>query len=172
MRKPITYLTLALTMVLASCGGDGDGDGEENPGTAARPSNIPADCPVTIPDGSYTPPAEYPANPQGRDVAWFGSDELWTALPTDGDYARRKSLWWSVNFEGGATERKPEIGVVWNRLDEEQEPISSGPPGTQASTPADGDYMIGGTDPIEPGCWEVTATYKGASLTYVYYLRG
>ncbi len=28
--------------------------------------------------------------------------------------------------------------------------------------------MIGGIDPDIPGCWEVTATYKGASMSYVY----
>jgi hypothetical protein len=32
--------------------------------------------------------------------------------------------------------------------------------------------MIAGIDPDEPGCWEVEATYKGASLGYVYEKTG
>lgn len=28
--------------------------------------------------------------------------------------------------------------------------------------------MVNGIDPQEPGCWEVTATYRGATLSYVY----
>ncbi len=31
--------------------------------------------------------------------------------------------------------------------------------------------MINGIDPDEPECWEVTATYKGATLGYVYEYR-
>lgn len=30
---------------------------------------------------------------------------------------------------------------------------------------------MNGIDPEEPGCWEVTATYRGASLSYVYEYR-
>lgn len=32
--------------------------------------------------------------------------------------------------------------------------------------------MIAGLDPNEPGCWQVTSTYKGATLTYVYLVPG
>lgn len=44
-------------------------------------------------------------------------------------------------------------------------------PGANASTDADGWFMIAdGADPRTPGCWEVTATYEGAILTYVYFV--
>jgi hypothetical protein len=39
---------------------------------------------------------------------------------------------------------------------------------TNAYTPKEGWFIIAGGDPPEPGCWQVEATYKGASLTYVY----
>lgn len=32
--------------------------------------------------------------------------------------------------------------------------------------------MIAGIDPNEAGCWEVEATYKGATLSYVYEKTG
>ena len=176
MRQRITYLLVAGVMVVAACGGgseeggsDGGGDGGSSEVT--QPAHVPADCVVTIPDGSFVPPAEYPATPQGNAEGWYGTDELWTNLVLDGKYQRRKTQFWSVNFEGGATEPKPEIQVTWVKLDDSSvDPIVLGPPGTQASTVAQGDHMIGGSDPIDKGCWEVTATYKGASLTYVYYL--
>lgn len=41
--------------------------------------------------------------------------------------------------------------------------------GTNAHTTADGWFMIAGIDPDIPGCWQVTATYRGAELSYVYY---
>ena len=45
-----------------------------------------------------------------------------------------------------------------------------GSPGTNAYTPEDRWFMIAGIDPNTPGCWRVTATYKGATLSYVYEL--
>ena len=41
-------------------------------------------------------------------------------------------------------------------------------PGTNAHTDDHGWAMMNGIDPEDPGCWEVTATYRGATLSYVY----
>jgi hypothetical protein len=57
--------------------------------------------------------------------------------------------------------------VTWNRLDIETDPLVADV-GTNAFTAGDGDFMIAGIDPDEPGCWEVTASYKGATVRYVY----
>jgi hypothetical protein len=66
----------------------------------------------------------------------------------------------------------PDISVAWRRLDEPQsEPIVAESPGTNAYTPADGWFMMNRIDPPKLGCWEVTASYKGFELSYVYEIR-
>jgi hypothetical protein len=157
---------------------------EPTPTTDVETDDNPAFyCPVTIPpqpgfapsrpdDATYSEhfpapdpwPAEYPYDA----MVWYGTDDLWTALPIDGDYGLRKSVWWSANF-GGISESEPDVWVTWTRLDTD-EPVTVDNAGkaTNAHTPTEGWFMIAGIDPADPGCWEVTATYKGATLTYVY----
>jgi hypothetical protein len=133
------------------------------------PSASAAGCSVTIPDGGFVPPSTYPAEPSTSadgDV-WFGSDGLFTVLPSDGAYRHRKSVWWSSRFPGGVEEEQPPVTVIWTNLGDPTETHTHSP-GTNAYTAEDGWFMIAGIDPDEPGCWEVVATYKGATLTYVY----
>lgn len=127
-------------------------------------------CPITVPTDGYVPPEGHPASSPTVGEAWFGSDDLWTSLPVDGAYVWRKSAWWSANFPGGAAEGEPPITVTWERVDIRSDPIVEDR-GTNAYTDEEGWFMIAGIDPREPGCWEVTATYKGASLNYVYLQR-
>jgi hypothetical protein len=138
--------------------------------TSGRSSEF--SCPITFPrpDG-FVPPSPYPPTPRPGDV-WFGSGDLWTVLPIDGAYEPRKSVWWSVNFPGGNVEGEPPIEVSYERLDAEREPIVREAPGTNAYTDQDGWFMIASIDPDEPGCWRVTASYKGATVSYVYELPG
>lgn len=128
----------------------------------------PAGCPVTIPSGDFVPPGPYPADDEDR--RWYGTDELWTVLDADGDYRHRKSVWWSENFPGGQVEEQPPITVRWERLDQPDLPPIVSDRGTNAYTDRDGWFMIAGIDPDIPGCWRVTANYKGAQLSYVYHL--
>jgi hypothetical protein len=142
------------------------------------------ECPVTIPpqpglvatepkDVTYSKnfpapdpwPSEYPA----EGMVWYGSDELWTALAIDGDHGGRKSAWWSVSFPGGMVEEQPEVYVTWTRLDT-VDPVAIDNDGmaTNAYIPSEGWFMIAGIDPDQAGCWEVEASYKGATLSYVY----
>lgn len=65
-------------------------------------------------------------------------------------------------------EDAPEIDVVYTRLDAEAEEVSYPSPGTNAFTDDSQWFMISGLEPDDRGCWQGTATYKGASLTYVY----
>jgi len=142
------------------------------------------ECPVTIPPQpgfgvvkpeSVTYSEQFPApDPWPREyphdgTAWYGSQELWTALATDGDHSPRKSVWWSANFPGGSVEERPDVTVTWTRLDTDQPVvIDNGGKATNAFTVAEGWFMIAGIDPDEAGCWEVEASYKGATLAYVY----
>lgn len=127
-------------------------------------------CTPTLPGEGFAPPEPYPTAPVQENGVWFGTDDLWTVLAVDGEYAQRKSVWWSTSFPGGAREESPKIHVAWTRLDD-VEVIDNGGTGTNAYTDDEGWFMIGGIDPETPGCWMVTATYKGASLSYVYEQR-
>lgn len=125
-------------------------------------------CPVTIPRPGFVPPSPWSAKPAAEGAVWYGTEDLWTVLDTGGAYHRRKSVWWSKSFRGGAREEKPDISVLWRRLDASAPPITAGSPGTNAHTEQDGDFMIAGVDPAQSGCWLVKAKYRGVELEYVY----
>jgi hypothetical protein len=127
-------------------------------------------CPVTIPASDFTPPDSHPENPSGwPDSVWYGSNDLWTVLPLDGSYQPRKSVWWSAKFPGGGIESDPEITLRYELLESRRKMSFAHDDGTNANTAQDGWFMIAGIDPPITGCWLVTAIYKGASLSYVYY---
>ena len=129
---------------------------------ATKPENVTYSEHFPAPDPW---PSEYPH----EGMVWYGTEELWTALAVDGDHGGRKSVWWSVNFPGGVVEEQPDVSVTWTRLDtDEPVVIDNGGEATNAFIPEEGWFIIAGIDPGEAGCWEVEATYKGATLSYVY----
>jgi hypothetical protein len=146
------------------------------------------ECPVTIPpqpgflasapenvtySEHFPAPDPWPTEYPHEGEVWYGSEELWTALAVNGDHGGRKSVWWSVNFPGGMVEEQPEVSVTWTRLDtDERVVIDNGGEATNAFIPEQGWFIIAGIDPAEAGCWEVEATYKGATLSYVYEKTG
>ena len=73
----------------------------------------------------------------------------------------------ALRSQAGASRKQPDITVTWKRLDQQAASIVVSP-GTNAFTAEDGDFIIAGIDPDEAGCWQVTATYKGTTLSYVY----
>jgi hypothetical protein len=131
------------------------------------------DCPVTIPERLFTPPAPYPPDPVHDDAVWYGTPELWTAInPKDPVRSEtwlrgEKTFWWSENFPGGAMEGSPNITVTAGHLEGSAPVVKSGGPGTNGFHPDMGDFMLVGVELPAPGCWELTAEYKGASLSYV-----
>ena len=125
-------------------------------------------CMPTIPTEEFVPPEPYIPSRAADGLVWHGTNEIWTALSINGDHSPRKSVWWSVNFPGGTVEESPVILVEWTRLDTNAPAITNGSVGTNAYTDEDGWFIIGGIDPDVGGCWRVTATYKGASMSYVY----
>lgn len=144
-------------------------DGDSVPATSPSPTTpSPFECPVTVPvDGAFVAPDPWAPDAPHEGAAWFGSDDLWTIIDIDG-HTPRKSVWWSANFPGGAVEERPAIAVVYERLDEPGTVVDLGPDGTNANTALDGWFMIAGGEPETAGCWQATATYKGATLSYVY----
>ncbi len=128
----------------------------------------PGACPATIPpEPGFEPPLPWNPNPSDPETVWFGSADLWTVLDRAG-HTLRKSVWWSANFPGGGEEEMPEVEVIYERLDADDDPVVSAAPGTNAYTAEDGWFMINGIEPDESGCWRATATYKGAELSYVF----
>jgi hypothetical protein len=132
-------------------------------------------CPVTKPDDSFVPPSPYPSKPTpGNQKVWYGTDRLWTMLNRDGETWGRlinephtitvKSFWWSTSWSMDS-EPKPNISVVGERLDGAGA-FTAGSPGTNASAEF-GAAMLVGFDVPTAGCWRITATFRGASLSYV-----
>jgi hypothetical protein len=134
-------------------------------GNAASPPT----CVVTRPrEPGLAVPEAWPERPSAG--VWYGTPDLWTVLPTDGSSPTpRKSVWWSARFLGGAREPTPDVNVTWERLDEPAPIVQVLGQGTNASTAAEGSFMIAGGDPLTAGCWSVTASYRGTNLTYVYW---
>lgn len=160
---------------------DSETDGHDDPQMGKKTD---FECPVTIPpqpgfvagepenvtySEHFPAPDTWPGEYPDEDAVWYGSEELWTALAVDGDHGGRKSVWWSINFPGGIVEGEPELWVTWTRLDTEKTVVGDNDgEATNAYTSEEGWFMIAGIDPGEAGCWKVEASYKGASLSYVY----
>jgi hypothetical protein len=167
MRYASILLAILALAVAAACGGAAGpvrvaADSPPEPATEAS-------CPVTVPpQPGFVPPEPYPRAPSVPSYVWYGTGELWTVLAADGGYAPRKSVWWSTRLAGRHREEAPLIDVTWRRLDADEAAVVGGGPGTNAHTDEDGWFMIAGIDPDEPGCWRVTARYRGAVLTYTY----
>ena len=144
---------------------------------ASVPAEVPLTCAITKPTLSFVPPPEYAAParpPDAYDAEWFGDAHLWTMvrrggevwfdLPRGPDGLVQKTFWWSTNFDA-SRESQPAISVTGRQLDGSG--VFSAPaPGTNAQADF-GSSMLAGIDIPSTGCWEITATYKGATLAYV-----
>lgn len=144
-------------------------------------------CPVTLPpEPAFVPPQPYPSRfpnpnvPNADDKQWYGTPELWTILDREGAVWRDlpvaedghvgdKTLWFSENFstaEGEDFSGDAEIIITAVHLD------GSGPEiveegGVPSFNRDIKNFVLVGLELPEPGCWEVTARYRGAELSYV-----
>lgn len=146
------------------------------------PATVPAGavgtaCPVTVPAEGFVPPRDlpggWPASPPAYyGSRWHGTADLWTMLPIDGarnpQLARGEKTWWfSQHFLDPSSESSPRITVTGRLLD-----LGGGQafPLADRGTNASADFglaILAGVTVPSKGCWELTATYKGHSLTYV-----
>jgi hypothetical protein len=136
---------------------------------------------VTIPPRSgFVPPKPYPPEPP-FDQVWYGTAELWTVLDPNGAIWRDiplgkdgsvgdKTLWFSESFtsagEGDVT-GSDRVTLTAVRLDGSAPNVvehSQGMPGFRRDIK---NFKLMGLVLPEVGCWEVTATYRGAELAYV-----
>ena len=131
-------------------------------------------CSVTRPDPAFVAPSPWPSTPPPYyESDWFGSEALWTMLDRDGevwrfpvgpDHLSEKMFWWSVEWPGMHDDPQPAIRVVGTRLDAPGTFIAR--PGTNASADL-GQAILAGVEIPSPGCWQITASYGGAVLSFV-----
>lgn len=170
----VTLLATACGVTPAATGQQGsDRWASASPMTAdAAGSN--GDCPVTVPpQPGFVPPEPYPPKPyEFSPGVWYGSAALWTSLDPEGEIWEdlpeghgkfgQKLSWWSENYSPG----KGTLSVVGRNLDRPASFEISGPVGGGFREDVRHFMMVGVGFP-KPGCWEVTATYGDAELSYV-----
>ena len=195
LRSPITLSILVLTALLAGCAPKAIPQVEEisaleNPAPTDLPTlslpadktksenvpgNPPEDCPVTVPqDPPFIAPTPYSPNAPFQNYFWYGSEMLWTMLPTDGTWASlphnpegytQKIFWWRVGYVWNE-EPQPELKVTGERLDAKVPPLIVSD-ATNAYASDIGSAMLVGVDFPTLGCWQITGKYKDAELSFV-----
>jgi hypothetical protein len=143
---------------------------------------VPSSCHLTKPTHPFLPPVEYsaPARPPAYyDAEWYGTGRLWTMLrhggevwfdlPRGADGLGQKTFWWSADFDVNH-EPQPAISVAGRQLDGSGR-FASLAPGTNAGADF-GSAMLIGVGVPTTGCWEITATYKRATLSYIAWVSG
>lgn len=143
-------------------------------------------CPVTVPQPGLVPPDPYPPEPPFEQV-WYGTRELWTILDPNGAVWRGlpvgkgpnavgdKTLWFSENFSTVEDEDfsgDADITLTAVHLDGSARRAVVQTGGQPSFNRDIKNFMLVPLGLPEPGCWEVTARYQGAELTYVLQVEG
>jgi hypothetical protein len=95
--------------------------------------------------------------------------EVWSNLPRGDDGLGQKTFWWSADFDVNH-EPRPAITVTGQQLDGSGRFVSPAP-GTNAGADFGSAMLVGVGVPMA-GCWEITATYRRATLSYVAWVDG
>ena len=174
-------------LLLGACGsGPGPISDRSALGGSPAPSTTPRatdGCSLTIPpQPGFVPPEPFPQQaPELYRSVWYGSDELWTMvdphgevwedLPDDDGDGKftNKSFWWSADHDL-KEERRPTITLTGRRIDGQGSFKTGGPAGGGFRHDI-GNFMLLGIE-IPAGCWELTATYRDAELSYVVLIKG
>ena len=133
----------------------------------------PKTCAVTNPfEYPFVPPRPYLAS---RGVNWFGTDRLWTFLPSDGIWGLGEKTFW-FREEWGRYKRSnqsiPPIDtakfmVTARRLDGPAPPPEVGQASSSYREEDWKAFLVGGINFPATGCWEVSARYENDELTFV-----
>ncbi|MDT8305849.1 MAG: c-type cytochrome [Anaerolineae bacterium] len=137
-------------------------------------------CPVTQPPSPAFEPPEGPGDRLREDPLWFwvGSPELWTTLEADGLWTdlphdqhgyTQKRPFWSEGYNW-REEQDPELVLTGRRLDGDAVMTDTG--ASNAYHPDYGSMIMTGFVLPASGCWEITAEYKDASLSFVVWVDG
>lgn len=138
-----------------------------------------ATCEVTpVPTSPFTPPSPYPSTAPYKNF-WHGHEGLWTMLQPHGTWAglprnesgfRQKVFWWHPGFDG-RVEGRPDLVVMGRRLDGPESFTHR--PATNAhhvDFGGNGWTILTGIDVPTAGCWELTGTYRGQSVSFVVWI--
>jgi hypothetical protein len=128
-------------------------------------------CPVTLPtDPLFTAPSPYPPHAPYADRFWYGTESLWTMLPTDGTWQHRgiKKIWWWREGYNGQEEQQPLLSMTAVRLDSPAAPaIEIDPPATNGYHADFHWAMLSGLNLPSGGCWQITGHYHDHELSFV-----
>ncbi|MGH3440572.1 MAG: hypothetical protein ACRDUY_00700 [Nitriliruptorales bacterium] len=135
------------------------------------PARPPASCPVTIPEGDFMPLERYHSG--FAEGAWYGSDDLWVILDDDGsvwrpfrgELGKPKLFLWSVHQGRASEEPQPDVRVTAERIDGEAPEAHN--EGSTHGWVESNLFMLTSITLPTPGCWEITAEYRDASLSWV-----
>jgi len=135
----------------------------------------PKDCPVTTSANvSFKAPEPFSPIAPWEGIFWYGSENLWTALDTNGVWSKlpenpdgygQKIMWWSSLYSL-KDELEPELIVSGRRLDGEAEPLRFYG-ATNAMADDIGEAMLTGVEIPTLGCWEITGQYKESEMSFV-----
>jgi hypothetical protein len=170
------YPYLIVALLLAACAAPLDAR-EEVAGSALpyRPPRLPPkSCPITKPqDPVFIPPEPYAAKaPYGN--FWYGTNRLWTMLEPDGTWSflpqsengfGQKVFLWREGYSM-TTEPQPIITMSGRQIDGTAV-YDEHTDGTNGYHPELGQFMLTGVTVPVPGCWEFTARYEKAELSFV-----
>lgn len=127
-------------------------------------------CPVTTPSQKSLP---LPIDIEYEGRFWYGTPALWTNLPSDGIWWElpqddvgyvQKAVFWREGWVA-LNEPNPALTVSGRRLDAPASSFTE----SDATHGWDetGYFMLVGINIPTAGCWEITAEYQEASLTFV-----
>lgn len=186
----------ALALALTSCGPALEGEASGAPAMAvptmvvavptmvvavsptATPAPGAADCPVTRPpEPPFTPPPPYSPSPSWGGAFWYGTNLLWTQLPTDGAWEglsegpygyTQKVLWWREGYSW-KDDPLPDLTMTGRRLDAPAPPLAVSR-ATNAFAEDIQSAMLVGVDFPTPGCWEITGKVVDKELSFVVWI--
>lgn len=132
----------------------------------------------TTTDTSSSPVQVPGLSDPGFDRVFYGTEQLAVLIPIDGHWpvqsAEREysdKLWWWREGYVWTEEPVPELSVVARRLDGDAPEVRVDQ-STNALVAENVSLMLNGLGFPTPGCWEVTGTYHGKSLTFVTLVGG
>jgi hypothetical protein len=144
-------------------------------GIALAWPGLASDCPVTAPPNPpFVAPAPHTPIPSDLSEFWFGTDDLWTVLRTNGLWHalphnaqgyRQKIFLWSKDYKW-TPQPQPSPRISGRRLDGDAPPFVR-EQGTSSPSVDGAPAMIMGIDVPATGCWEITSLYRGHELKFV-----
>ncbi len=169
-------LPLMLSIVLSGCAQQVAGQIEKSGENVAGPAEH--NCPVVFaPASSFLPPAPFAETP-GAGQMWYGSPALWTVLPQNGIWEAlpqsdngygQKLFWWSEEY---SPDTKPPVFEVTGKKFGEPETTANTLGAENGSQNGLGAFLVNGIEFPAAGCWEITGSYRGHSLSYVVWVEG